>query len=788
MPKEVQKRRRMAERSNLAVLLLLAGVFLTVYTLALQKNYSNRTLKESVRYDTECSDQIHQTVSDLFTEADYANINSIEDMKTERYHVLQSRLNDLRMLRSVRYLYTAKRNDEGKLVYLIDGLNLSASDFAYPGTLIESEMIPYISTALSGQTVYSQEIMDTTWGHIFTACYPVYEGEKIIGALCIEMDMESTYESIEAINHSALWIAASGVVLAAILIISIYISLQRQKKKDAEYQRILEETAAKAQAANKAKSTFLFNMSHDLRTPMNAILGYSDLAGKHLDDPQRLQEYMENIHVSGENLLSIINNVLELARIENNETVVEENVSRTGDNFDACIVMFQTSVAKKSQRLIVDKQIHYPYIYTDGAHMSEIFLNILSNAVKYTGEGGSIHCALNQYPGEKEGWCVTELSVEDNGIGMSQEFQQHIFEAFTRERTSTVSGVEGTGLGMGIVKKLVDLMNGTIEVESSLGKGTRFTVRIPCRIASEADAIAKRATYHVDQTSVRGKRILLVEDNDLNAEIAMELLAEEGLLADRAEDGVVCVSMLEKAPAHYYDLILMDIQMPVMNGYKATQVIRALDDPEKACIPIVAMTANAFAEDRKKALEVGMNDHVAKPIDMNTLMKVLEKQMHIRLIQTEEPVPEKPQKKRIQDFEELRRNAMADRMPGGFFVYEAYGEETLLYANGVACAIWGCRDFEELKELAGNSFRGLVHPDDIDWVEESIVKQVAEDENGMDRVDYRIIRKDGTVCWVDDYGRLLRTDQDHELFYVFVADTTEKHITRQNPEDNNRKH
>lgn len=271
------------------------------------------------------------------------------------------------------------------------------------------------------------------------------------------------------------------------------------------------------------------------------------------------------------------------------------------------------------------KDIRYPYVYMDSSHVSEIILNIISNANKYTGEGGSIRCALSQKPMEKDGWCMMTIAIADSGIGMSEEFQQHIFESFTRERSSTISGVDGTGLGMGIVKKLVDLMGGTIEIHSVLGEGSTFTVRIPCRIAREEDAKARRASVPLDKTNLAGKRILLAEDNDLNAEIARELLGEEGLIVERADNGVACVELLEKAPAGYYDLILMDVQMPVMNGYEATGKIRKLQDKSKAQIPIIAMTANAFAEDRQKALSVGMNDHVAKPIDMNTLIPVLQK-------------------------------------------------------------------------------------------------------------------------------------------------------------------
>ena len=322
-------------------------------------------------------------------------------------------------------------------------------------------------------------------------------------------------------------------------------------------------------------------------------------------------------------MLSIIDNVLELARIENNKITLEESVCRVGESFDSCIVMFNTALKEKNQTLTFHKDIRYPYVYMDNAHVTEIILNIISNAIKYTGEGGQITCSLSQKPYEKAGWCQTEIRIQDTGIGMSEEFQQHIFESFSRERSSTVSGIEGTGLGMGIVKKLVDLMNGTIQIQSKVGEGSAFTVCFPSRIADQEEARPKRADVQLDKSKLSGKHILLAEDNDLNAEIAMELLGEEGLLLDRAANGVTCVQMLKKADPGYYSLILMDIQMPVMDGYDATRKIRKLEDPKRASIPIIAMTANAFAEDRQRALDAGMNAHIAKPIDMNKLIPLL---------------------------------------------------------------------------------------------------------------------------------------------------------------------
>ena len=426
----------------------------------------------------------------------------------------------------------------------------------------------------------------------------------------------------------------SSIAVAAILL-TILKLLRKARKAEAAARKAANDTqklnaklqvaVENAESANHAKSTFLFNMSHDIRTPMNAIIGYADLASRHLDDPAKLKNYMENIQVCGQNLLMLLNNVLDLARIENDKTEMEYSVSDIEKDFRNCVAMFRNQADSKGQTLTVATQLQYPYIYADIPHLTEICTNLVSNAVKYTGAGGTIRCNVTQKPGEKEGWCDTVITVADNGIGMSQEFQKHIFEPFERERTSTVSKVEGSGIGMGIVKKLVGLMGGTVEVESRIGVGSTFTVTIPCRIASEDETQAKRETNPSDQKCLCGTRILLTEDNDLNAEIAVELLQEEGCTVDRAKDGVECVDMLEKAANGTYQLILMDIQMPVMNGYDAARKIRGLDDPQKANIPIIAMTANAFTEDRQVALDAGMNDHIAKPINMNVLVPTLRK-------------------------------------------------------------------------------------------------------------------------------------------------------------------
>ena len=424
-------------------------------------------------------------------------------------------------------------------------------------------------------------------------------------------------------------------IAVAVILLTILKLLQKARKAEAAAKKAANDTqelnaklqvaVENAESANRAKSTFLFNMSHDIRTPMNAIIGYADLASRHLDDPAKLEKYMENIQVCGQNLLMLLNNVLDLARIENDKTEIEYSVSDVEKDFRNCIAMFQNQADSKGQTLTVTAQLQHPYVYADIPHLTEVCTNLVSNAVKYTGACGTIHCDIMQKPGKKEGWCDTVITVADNGIGMSQEFQKHIFEPFERERTSTVSKVEGSGIGMGIVKKLVGLMGGTVEVESKIGVGSTFAVTIPCRIASQEETQAKRETGSSDKKSLSGTKILLAEDNDLNAEIAVELLQEEGCTVDRAKDGVECVDMLEKAANGTYQLILMDIQMPVMNGYDAAKKIRRMDDLPKADIPIIAMTANAFSEDKQAALDAGMNDHVAKPINMNVLVPTIQK-------------------------------------------------------------------------------------------------------------------------------------------------------------------
>lgn len=399
--------------------------------------------------------------------------------------------------------------------------------------------------------------------------------------------------------------------------------------KEEEQKQLLAEARDKAEEANRAKSTFLFNMSHDIRTPMNAIVGFTNLLERNGDDPQKRAQYIKKIQTSNRYLLSLINNVLQMARIESGEITLEESVWTAEQFMDGIRSMFENEMNKKKLAFTSSMQVQHSYILCDSTKIREIFLNIVSNAVKYTPEGGRISMTLTELPSETDGIVLYKTVVSDTGIGMSEEFLPKLFEPFAREQTSMGNKIEGTGLGMPIIKKLIDRMGGTVEVESTLGKGTTFTVMIPYRVASaEEIAASKQEAIPHTNNYFKGHRILLAEDNDLNAEIAIEILTEAGFTVERAEDGVRCVDMYSNAKAHYYDLILMDIQMPNMNGYQATQAIRKLPDQEKANIPILAITANAFDEDKKNAYRSGMNGHIAKPINVPKMMETLSEIFH----------------------------------------------------------------------------------------------------------------------------------------------------------------
>ena len=485
------------------------------------------------------------------------------------------------------------------------------------------------------------------------ACFAVREGEGILlsilnktlkdmpsdmltSALAIydsTTDKVTFYDFVK--DNMLVFFVTAGVFVITIIGI-ILVLLQKARKAEAvaklaanDTQKLndkLEIALKKAEDASLAKTRFLSNMSHDIRTPMNAILGYAqlmvnELKGKNLPE---ISEYLKKLQQSGNLLLSIINNVLDMAQIESGRMEIDENYGRIEDIWQTLFEVFGDEAKKKNLVLQYTINVEHENILTDTTKVKEIFVNILSNAIKYTSSGGSVKVSVDELPCDEAGYMMVRTRVSDTGIGMSQEYLTNIFEAFTRERNATKSKITGSGLGMSIVKKYVDLLGGIIDVESELGKGSTFTVTLKHRIADERYYVKKHVeNLEICSEILEGRNILLAEDNDLNAEIAEAILERAGLKTERVEDGIQCVNRIMEMPVGTYDIILMDIQMPEMNGYKATQEIRRLPDRDKACIPIIAMTANAFEEDKRDAIAAGMNGHIAKPIQVDKLLSTL---------------------------------------------------------------------------------------------------------------------------------------------------------------------
>ena len=406
---------------------------------------------------------------------------------------------------------------------------------------------------------------------------------------------------------------------------SFYLYTSR-KFQQQQYAIQLKESAEQARSANEAKTRFLFNMSHDIRTPMNAIIGFSGLMEQNLDHKEKAKGYLKKIQASSNLLLTIINQVLEMARIESGTATLNLEPCNLSELFHSVNFVFESDVKKKGLHFQVDSKVQHHYAFCDITKLQQIYLNIVSNAIKYTPADHAITVSVIEVPSHKENYARYIFVCEDTGYGMSEEFLPHIFEEFTREHTTTENKISGTGLGLSIVKSMVDLMGGTIKVESIKGKGTKFTVDIALQIASKEDFAEEQVmTKEIVNNEMKHKRILLAEDNDLNAEIAIEILKSEGYLVEHASHGQQCIEMLQNASDGYFDLILMDIQMPFMNGYEACKEIRNMKDTQKANIPIIAMTANAFEEDKQMAMQSGMNDYVPKPMDMKILNPILQK-------------------------------------------------------------------------------------------------------------------------------------------------------------------
>ncbi len=615
---------------NIFVLMGLA-IILTIaaYTFILQSAYTKTALETEIARDAMSADAVHKLVDEKIDREDFSHIKDRSDEDTQFYKDISSYLNEIRTLNSTRYIYTATRNEEGKLIYVVDGLDSDAGDVRHPGDYIEDEMIPYIERALSGENVYSQDIVDTTWGPIFTVCYPVRSNldgtGDIVGAFCIEMDMQSAYGMVEKTKKISV---ICGVIVGLVLLMIClwtYFVYRKSKEEEQKQKQLLLEAAEKADAANKAKSTFLFNMSHDIRTPMNAIVGFTDIA-LHQNSVAEIHDSLEKVRESSKHLLSLLNDVLDLSRIESGKAVFfPEPVDITKLTDDVLAIMNGLLYNRDLKFEVYRERPKNPYVLADATRIREVLTNFLSNAVKFTKDGGTVTLDISSHPGEDDKHIVARYIVKDNGIGMSEEFQKKLFKPFSQEDDRGArTQYKGTGLGMAIAKEYVEMMGGSIAVESQKGVGTTFTVEIPLELTEQGIRQKQEEPVHHDLTGVN---VLMAEDNDLNAELATVMLEDAGMAVTRAFDGKDAVELFKNHPQGTYDIILMDIMMPNMDGHQAAKTIRAMgtERPDAATIPIIAVSANAFAEDIKASLDSGMNGHVSKPLNMKEVTDTIAK-------------------------------------------------------------------------------------------------------------------------------------------------------------------
>ena len=782
MTQREAKNRALAKDSFMFfVAALVAVLAFAVYTFILTNTLSGQVLSNAVSEDSKHADAMHQVLNDLLSDDEFTQINTPADMESELYCNLQNSLNQVRAMNSARSFYTAKKDADGKVVYVVDGLDPSAAGAAFhkPGEAVDDEVASYIELALAGESVHSQQIVNTEDGHIFTACYPINSNEtgEVIGALCIEIDMQSTYAFMEDRRETLVTTAAAGgaVSIALLALGFVYLHRVRSKEQDgqlalleannrleealtretkhsevisalatvyttifqvslvdysyeviesvelmhstvaktgnivsvldvilgafmapemrddmalfldvhtlsdrmgdldtvmAEYKnpagrwfearfiakrrdadgRVtevlycardftdekrreldlrdrLQEAATEARRANQSKTSFLRRMSHDIRTPLNGIIGMLHVSERYADDPAKLEECHEKILHSADYLLDLVNNVLDISKLESGALELEHKPFHLGELLLKSLPVIDANAAENGITFIGGREashIEHYNVVGSPVHLNRILMNLSSNAVKYNRPGGtvSVYCDEIACDGER---ATYKFVCEDTGLGMSEEFQKRAFEPFTQEGKETITTFSGSGLGLSIVHDVVEMMGGTIELTSEENVGTKFVITLTMELDRDVEAAGAASGEKAAKKTIdlAGRRALLVEDNELNREIACAMLKEQGVVITQAKNGREAVDVFAASEAGAFDFVLMDVMMPVMDGLEATRRIRALDREDAGRVPIVAMTANAFAEDKRACLEAGMNAHVGKPVDVAVLREAI---------------------------------------------------------------------------------------------------------------------------------------------------------------------
>lgn len=613
--------RKLDDRVDLQVSMLLA-VFVAVVALTcfgVSYSVTYHDMKVSLRERVEYILEHLESRLDLSA---FPDIETREDIRKEEYHAIHEVFSSVKEAAGLMYLYTAKKNADGKYIYVVDGLDSCSEDFRYPGDVIEEEIYQDMDRALGGEKVYPDEIVHTSWGDIFICYLPLYDREEIVGVLGIEFEASHQYMTYQKLKLFVPTAVIVFTILAFLVSRRMFRHINEIVKRQKEQKEILADALHNAEVASKAKSSFLFNISHDIQTPMNAIIGFVRLARDHAEDKRQVLDYLTKVERASSHLRRLINDVLDMARLEKGDLELELAPCNIRTSVKETEQMFRGRMEEKGLNFDVKTdQIEHDYVVCDSLRMKQIALNLLSNALEYTQRGGSVIYEVRQTGVDSHGYVCMEMRIRDTGVGMSEEFQKHIFGVFEREKSATQSGVQGTGLGLAITRQLVELQGGTIEVHSEKGVGTEFVVRLKLEAASEEEVDAGNAGENL---LFHGKRLLVAEDNPLNQEVAATLLSEEGFQVECADDGLEALRMVSESAPGYYDLILMDIQMPRMDGYETAREIRSLADPDLAGIPIVALTANAFEEDKKEAFASGMDGHIAKPFDLDKVNAVLE--------------------------------------------------------------------------------------------------------------------------------------------------------------------